>query len=166
LTLLLSQVVIWGLRHRSSERWAETWTTGSEQERLDAAHVLLNRGSQTGRTLGPGLAASLLNIDAAPRVRTLAFSSDVCKLQKPLQQLSTVVNGLERGRPRALIDFVLQCRKVGGIAVGSSSAMRRCELNWYYRAGETEAWPADVAREIDAHLAPTLNSIRAYLDDS
>ncbi|MFT5052658.1 MAG: hypothetical protein ACI8QZ_004094 [Chlamydiales bacterium] len=166
LALLVLQVGVWAVRDRSDEHLKERWVSGSTDERLDAAHVLLNRGPAPGEGMGLGFAATLLSEEPEARVRALAFCSDVCKLAQPIAQLRVVLEGLATGRPGGLIDFILQCRKVGGVAVGSSSAMRRRELAWYYRAREADVWPAGVTEEIDEHLAPWVDAIRTYLGDS
>jgi len=163
LGLMLLQIGIWALRHRSIQEYTESGLDAAPLERLDGAHVMLNRGATPGESLGPDYVASLLNEEPDAWVRTLAFSSDVCKLTAPDQQLAAVVDGIERGLPAALIDFILQCRKVGGVSVGSSSAMRRCELDWYFEARSISAWPPGRADEIRTDLAPWLDAIRAYL---
>ena len=169
LVLALLQTGLWLAMRSSEAELADTWASGPRVERAAAAHVLLARGAQPSeaarRALGtPDQIAARLLADPDPLLRSLAFTSAVCRQSGSSAQLAAVVAGLERREPGALRDFVLQCRKVGGESVGSASAMKRAEVDWFLRAGSLEAWPAGEGEVILEHLEPWLASIRTYLE--
>lgn len=161
--LALLQLGSWFATRSSRTDLAERWEFGSPTERLAAGHVLLNRGPAAGGSLGAGIGKRLLG-EEDTRLRSLAFTSDACKLAPPRAQMEAILDGLERGSPAAFRDFVLQFRKVGGASVGASAAMGRRELEWFQEARHLDSWPPEELERIQAHLAPLVATVRAYLN--
>jgi len=166
LALAALQVVFFGVAHRTHSELVAASREGSEHERLAALHVLANRGEPDAARFGPAFVAELLADDARPILRRFAFTNDVCKFAFPALQLEWLLARLGGAEvlPGHLLDFVVQCRKVGGESVGAASSMGALEARWAARAAVGGGWDAADGARVRAHLAPTLSAIAENLE--
>ena len=152
----LVQLGTWLVTHRTPDELEASWQGGPSASRVAAAHVLASRLPDRTREerLLPSPGELLAHPD--PLLRSLAFSSDVCKLASPRPQLEAIAAAAREGRPWAYRDFILQCRKVGGRAVGSLGAMKRPELDAWLRSASGAPPSAEDAQRLTAALEPVL----------
>ena len=145
LVIAAELVFAWG-RHQSDAELRVQAGAGSTQERLDALHILTNRGEPDPSMFSPESVAALLR-DPDDRIREFAFTNDVCKFHVP---------DLQNAYLRATTDYphwwratLLHRRKVGGPVVGGGVTLSRVELAWYDEALRDLTPPMDA---VMAHL--------------
>jgi hypothetical protein len=164
LGLIVLEIAAWGVLHQSDQALHESWESGTSQERLDAIHVLLNRGESSKADFGQPFAKQLLE-DEDERVQELAFLNDVCKYKRPVAQ-----NQASRGFTND--DFrthwrryIFHRRKVGGYVVGGSTRLKRDELAWYLDTlDETNPLPRQEIVDYINRLAEDTQTLRKTLD--
>lgn len=133
--------------HQSKEELESAWQRGSTQERLDALHVLTNRGRPDAQRFGSDFVAALLQ-EEDDRLKEAAFTIDLCKFELPeLQRKYLGANGPDY--PHWWRAYVFHHRKVGGYPVGGGGGLTRQELAWYLEALRDQVPPMD---DIIAHL--------------
>ncbi|MCH2171390.1 hypothetical protein MK489_11450 [Myxococcota bacterium] len=120
------------MNHRSEEQLLERWQAGSTQERLDALHVLANRGEPSPELFGPSFVQGLLS-HPDRRLLDVAFSTDISKFHFPEIQNEWLMHS-NVDTPNWWMSYVLHHRKVGGYQVGGDSSLTRRELDWYLEA--------------------------------
>ena len=135
------------LAHRSPAELERVWREGSASERLDALHVLANRGRPDPTRFDNAFIEALLR-EPDDRLKEAAFVIDLCKFRVPeVQNAYLAVIGTDY--PHWWRAYVIHRRKVGGFRVGGGSGLRRIELAWYLDALRELPPPLE---EVDAHL--------------
>lgn len=162
--LVLLEAGVWGLVHRSNEELQRSWASGASQERLDAIHVLLNRGESSKSDFGQSFVKALLE-DADERVQELAFLNDVCKYKRPvLQNQATRTFTAEDFRTHWR-RYVFHRRKVGGQIVGGATRLKQEELAWYLDTlDETRPLPREAIVDYINQLAQETQALRRILE--
>jgi len=144
--LLVVELAVWGATSESDEDLTARAASGEVQERLDALHVLGNRGVPR-RVHFTGNKIKRLLADPDPRIQRFALTATVCKFQTPRWQLRRILEGAERADAEWWIDFVIQLRKAGTESVGGGFAMRLQEFEWYCAALDGVDPPRDAVLE-------------------
>ncbi len=95
------QCGVWAVLHRSNAQLEADWETGDTRTRLDALHVLLNRGEPDPARFGTDFVKHTLNFESPP-IQEVVFTSDVCKFRRPgLQNNATWFEATEVGEYEA-----------------------------------------------------------------
>jgi hypothetical protein len=129
--------------HRGTQSLEESARSGPAAQRIDALHVLLERGEPDPSRYGELLAADLL-ADGDPLAREFAFTTAVCKNTGPGKQYRYLRDRQEAGEitPHFWRTFVLLRRKIGVVVGGSSGRLRLRELDWWLDAVAERPLPA------------------------
>jgi len=128
--LIGAQVLVAGMLREDDEELERNVSQGTPQTQLDALHVLLASGEPDRERFGIAFAREILDA-GDPRVRDLAFSNDVCRLEDPEAQIRWLAQNMQDPLPPEWIRaFVLQFRKVGGRTTRASLRMNRQEFEW------------------------------------
>ncbi|TDJ67161.1 MAG: hypothetical protein E2O39_15215 [Planctomycetota bacterium] len=136
LGLLLGQLGTWLALHRSDAEIESAWRDGATtRERLDALHVLLNRGTLDPSRFGLPFVRELLAEDD-DLLKEVAFTNDVCKFLDPEYQKTEYLGGshLDADIQHFWRSYVIFRRKVGGGVTGAGLRLLRQELAWFYDA--------------------------------
>ena len=160
--VLLAELMIWGLVHRSDDELRSTFRDGSTQRRLDALHVLANRGEVEPTRFGDSFVPRLLS-DPDDRMKEAAFTNEVCRVFAP----PTIQSDYSRDAARFADDdlghwwrsHVIHRRKVGGAGTPGEGGLKlqRQELAWFLDA--VEGRPLD-RRAMTAYLRARMEQTR------
>jgi hypothetical protein len=160
--VLLAELAAWGLLHRSEEELTRAFREGSTTRRLEALHVLTNRGEIDPSSFGPSFVANLL-ADPDTRLREAAFTNEVCRLFAPPMTQSDYSRDPSRFTDAELDhwwrSYVIHRRKVGGAGTPGEGGLRlqRQELAWFLDA--MEGRPLDRGA-ISGHLRERIEQTR------
>jgi len=155
-SLLVLQLLTWAVLHRSDEEILDAWESGTTRQRLDAFHVMTNRGTLDPARFDEAFVRGLLD-DPEARVKELAFTNEVCKFHVPELQTRYVYDFSGGDLAHAWRSYVLHRRKVGGtFVVGGGLRLQRQELEWFLDA--TAGRPID-EQAVQRHLINLMNRI-------
>lgn len=162
--LIALEVAVWGVVHQSNEDLQRSWESGTSQERLDAIHVLLNRGESSKSDFGQPFVKTLLE-DEDERVQELAFLNDVCKYKRPVLQNQATRTFTGENFRSDWRRYVFHRRKVGGYVVGGATRLKQEELEWYLETlDETRPLPQEDIVEYINQLAAETQALRKILE--
>jgi len=154
------QLTGWFATRTTSAELEVLAANGGTQARLDALHVLGNRGVPAPKRFS-GAEVQQLLIDPDPRMQRFAMINTVCKFRSPVWQLNHILAGAERADAAWWVDYMIQLRKVGAETVGAGFPMRVQELDWYLAALEGEDPPRE---EVLKSCGKELARIQAFLE--
>lgn len=146
LAVLMAQVGLWALGHRSDLELRAAAGSDDLRERLEAQFLLLERDSIDTAAAQLVLVPTLLD-SGEPLEVDFAHTTAVCKHGGPDLQYGRLKERMAAGEIDASFwrAFVLLRRKIGVIVGGSSGRLDRRELAWWFDALEGRGPPAGEA---------------------
>jgi hypothetical protein len=150
------QLSTWAVMHRTEEEILAAWENGTTRERLDAFHVMANRGPLDPARFDERFVRELLG-DPDTLIKELAFTNEVCKFHIPELQTRYVYDFSGGDMAHAWRSYVLHRRKVGGtFVVGGGVRLQWQEAQWFLDATRGRAIDE---RAVERHLINLMNRI-------